>query len=183
MSTPAVFFDRDGVVNVSPGEGYVLNWKAFHFCDGIMEATKLCHQRGYRLVLVTSQQGVGKRAMSIEALEDIHQRMQKALGANGAPFDHIEVCTHLSGTCTCRKPSAVMIHRAERLLNLDLRRSLLIGDHDRDIEMAGHAGIPTTIRVLNHHQQGINASYVIKSSVELPTLLFQLLRPRSVWTA
>lgn len=175
MPTPAVFFDRDGVVNISPGDGYVLSWEAFHFAEGIMEATKLCHERGYRLVLVTSQQGVGKGAMSQVTLDDIHARMQQALAANGAAFDHIEACTHLSGTCVCRKPSPAMIHHAEQLLDLDLSRSLLIGDHDRDIQMAINAGIPTTIRVLSHHEPGVVASYVVESPKELPSLLKQML--------
>ena len=176
MLLPAVFFDRDGVVNVSPGEGYVLSWEAFHFAEGIMEATKLCHQRGYRLVLVTSQQGVGKGAMSQATLDDIHARMQQALSANGAAFDHIEACTHLSGTCACRKPSPTMIHHAEQFLDLDLSRSLLIGDHDRDIQMAINAGIPTTIRVLSHHAPGVAASHLVKSPAELPELLSKILR-------
>lgn len=178
MPTPAVFFDRDGVVNLSPGEGYVLSWGDFHFAEGIMEATKLCHDRGYRLVLVTSQQGVGKGEMSQAALDDIHTRMQEALSAGGAPFDHIEVCTHLSGSCTCRKPSPAMIHHAEQWLDLDLSRSLLIGDHDRDIQMAINAGIPTTIRVLSHHVPGVIATYVVDSTKGLTAVLEKILEPR-----
>lgn len=176
MSTPAVFFDRDGVVNVSPGEGYVLNWESFHFHEGIMAATKLCHERGYCLVLVTSQQGVGKGLMSQAELDEIHARMQQGLAAGGgAPFDMIEACTHLSGTCDCRKPSPLMIQSAAEVLNLDLSRSLLVGDHDRDIQMAINAGVPTTIRVISHHKPGLKASHFISSPKELPSLLKRLL--------
>jgi D,D-heptose 1,7-bisphosphate phosphatase len=178
MSTPAVFFDRDGVVNVSPGEGYVMSWEAFHFAEGIMEATKLCRERGYRLVLVTSQQGVAKGEMSQVALDDIHTRMQEALAADGARFDHIEACTHLSGSCTCRKPSPEMIYHAEQLLDLDLSRSILIGDHDRDIQMAINSGIPTTIRVLSHHVPGVIASHVVDSTKRLPAMLERTLEQR-----
>lgn len=172
MSTPAVFFDRDGVVNISPGEGYVLNWESFHFQEGIMAATKLCHERGFRLVLVTSQQGVGKGLMSQAELDEIHQRMQAALVEDGgAPFDMIEACTHLSGSCDCRKPSPVMIQRAAQMLDLDLSRSVLVGDHDRDIQMAINAGVPITIRVISHHEPKVKASHTISSSKELASLL------------
>lgn len=147
---PAVFFDRDGVVNVSPGAGYVLRWEDFHFSPGIVAALRLCKARGYALVLVTSQQGVGKGLMTRAALDDIHERMQSALAAQDAAFDALYACTCLADdpACTCRKPSPEMIHRAAAELGLDLSRSLLVGDYDRDIQMAINAGVPVTLRVL-----------------------------------
>jgi histidinol-phosphate phosphatase family protein len=171
----AVFFDRDGVINVSPGDGYVLNWDAFQFSPGIFEVTKLCHDRGYALVLVTSQQGVGKGLMSQADLDVIHERMQTTLRERGAAFDVIEACTHLVGTCTCRKPSPEMIHRAAAALGLDLSRSWLIGDHDRDIQMAINADVPGTIRVVSHHEPGVAATHSVGSPAELTTLLSQVL--------
>jgi histidinol-phosphate phosphatase family protein len=172
MSTAAVFFDRDGVINVSPGDGYVTRWKDFHFADGAIDAIKLCKARGYKLVIVTSQQGVGKGLMSQAALDEIHQRMEVALGFK---FDRIETCTHLTGTCTCRKPSPEMVQRAAALLDLDLTQSWLIGDHDRDIEMARNAGVPNTIRVLSHHEPRVQAMHTVASTNELVALLSRLL--------
>ncbi|MDB6116534.1 MAG: gmhB [Verrucomicrobiaceae bacterium] len=171
MPRPAIFFDRDGVINVSPGEGYVLSWDAFQFNPGIMETTKLCRDLGYALVLVTSQQGVGKGLMSQGTLDDIHASMQRELAAQGAAFHQIEACTHLSGTCTCRKPSPEMIYTAAAALDLDLSCSWLIGDHDRDIQMAMNAGVPNTIRVLSDHEPGVAATHTIASTAELPALL------------
>ncbi len=175
MPRPAVFFDRDGVINISPGDGYVLNWEQFRFAPGAIEATQLCAERGYALVLVTSQQGVGKGAMTQEALDDLHARMQATLAAQGAAFDAIEACTHLAGTCTCRKPSPEMVQRAAQELDLDLERSWLIGDHDRDIQMALNAGVPRTIRVLSHHAPSVPATYTVQSTAELPELLRRVL--------
>lgn len=175
MPRPAVFFDRDGVINVSPGDGYVLRWQDFHFAPGAIEATRLCRDRGYALVLVTSQQGVGKGGMTQADLDDIHARMQARLAAEGAPFDAIEACTHLSGTCTCRKPSPEMIQRAAAALDLDLEKSWLVGDHDRDIQMAVNAGVPHTIRVLSHHQPGIQATHTVAAPADLPALLREVL--------
>jgi D-glycero-D-manno-heptose 1,7-bisphosphate phosphatase len=173
MKRPAVFFDRDGVVNVSPGEGYVLTWEAFQFSQGIEEALRLCRERGYALVLVTSQQGVGKGLMSQDDLDDIHSQMQIHLKAHGAEFDLILSCTHLTGTCECRKPSPAMIFEAERQLGLDLSKSWLVGDHDRDIQMATNAGVPNTVRILSHHLPGISASYVLAEVSSLSLLLEQ----------
>lgn len=175
MPKPAVFFDRDGVINVSPGDGYVLSWAEFQFAPGAIEATRICQERGYITVLVTSQQGVGKGLMTQATLDDIHACMQNRLAAEGAPFAAIEACTHLKGTCTCRKPSPEMILRAAAALDLDLANSWLIGDHDRDIQMAVNAGVPGTIRVLSHHRPGIEATHTVASPADLPALLRQVL--------
>ena len=177
MPQPAIFFDRDGVINVSPGEGYVLGWDEFQFSDGIMNVTRLCKERGYALVLVTSQQCVGKGLITQAALDDIHHRMQERLQVEGGAFDQIEACTHLSGTCTCRKPSPEMIFKAAADLDLDLGRSWLIGDHDRDIQMAINARVPNTIRVLSHHIPGVAASHTVESTSDLPALLLEVLPP------
>ena len=173
---PAVFFDRDGVVNVSPGAGYVLSWDTFEFSPGVEEALKVCRNRGYALVLVTSQQCVGKGLITQAELDEIHLQMQTQLQQHGAQFDLILACTHLAGTCECRKPSPWMINEAASRLNLDLSRSWLVGDHDRDIQMAINAGVPHTIRVLSHHSPNVAAEHTISSPAELPELLNRVLR-------
>lgn len=168
---PAVFFDRDGVVNVSPGEGYVLRWEDFHFAPGIIEALALCHERGYATILVTSQQGVGKGLMTQATLDDLHAHMQRELVPHQAALDGIYACTHLAGTCTCRKPSAEMIYRARDEHGIDLSRSWLVGDHDRDIQMAINAGVPRTVRILSHHEPKVKADFTLAETSELTALL------------
>ena len=175
---PAVFFDRDGVVNVSPGAGYVLRWEDFHFSPGIVEALRLCKTRGYALVLVTSQQGVGKGLMTQAELDDIHARMQHALARDDAAFDGLYACTCLADDpdCTCRKPSPEMIHRAATDLGLDLARSLLVGDYDRDIQMAVNAGVPVTVRVLTAGEPAkVPATRQVTATTELAAVLGELL--------
>lgn len=173
---PAVFFDRDGVVNASPGAGYVLRWEDFHFVPGIIPALTLCRSRGYATILVTSQQGVGKGLMTQAVLDDIHARMQAELAAQHAAFDGIYACTHLSGTCTCRKPSPEMIFRARDEHDLDLPQSWLVGDHDRDIQMAVNAGLPRTIRILSHHEPQVRADFTLAETSLLADLLAAELR-------
>lgn len=168
---PAVFFDRDGVVNVSPGDGYVLRWEDFEFAPGIVEALALCRERGYATILVTSQQGVGKGLMTQAALDDLHARMQEHLAGHAAALDGIYACTHLAGSCTCRKPSAEMILRARDEHGIDLSRSWLVGDHDRDIQMAINAGVPRTVRILSHHEPKVQADFTLAETTELEGLL------------
>lgn len=177
MSRPAVFFDRDGVVNLSPGAGYVLRWKDFHFSPGIIEALKLCHNRGYATILATSQQGVGKGLMTQATLDEIHARMQAELTPHGAAFDGIYACTCLSSdpACSCRKPSAEMLLRAAQEHDLDLRKSLMVGDADRDIQMGSNAGIPLTIRIESENPHLIPATHTLPDTTSLAALLEKLL--------
>lgn len=172
--SPAFFFDRDGVVNVSPGTGYVLRREDFHFNAGIIESLAFLKANGFALVLVTSQQGVGKGLISQGELDDIHAAMQEELTKHEAAFDAIYACTHLDGTCTCRKPSPEMILRAADEHHLDLSQSWLIGDHDRDIAMAVNAGVPHTIRVLGEKAATVPAEHSITDTAQLPELLRQL---------
>ena len=171
MSRPAVFFDRDGVVNVSPGAGYVLRWEDFHFSPGIIETLALCRARGFALVLVTSQQCVGRKLITEAGLASIHERMQETLRAHGAAFDDIRHCPHLEGTCTCRKPSPEMIFAARDALDLDLSRSWLVGDHDRDIQMAANAGVPKTVRIASEKPAVVGASFFLADTGGLRDLL------------
>jgi D-glycero-D-manno-heptose 1,7-bisphosphate phosphatase len=177
MSRPAVFFDRDGVVNLSPGAGYVLCWADFHFSPGIVEALAFCQTRGYATVLATSQQGVGKGLMSQATLDDIHARMQAELAQHGAAFDGIYACTCLSKdpACTCRKPSAEMLLRAAREHDLDLACSFMVGDADRDIEMGMNAGVPITIRIESENPHLVSATHTLPDTRGLKALLETLL--------
>ena len=172
---PAFFFDRDGVVNQSPGDGYVLRREDFHLSDGIIEVLAFLKSHGFALILVTSQQGVGKGLMTQAALDEIHGSMQAELAKHGAAFDGIYECTHVAGTCTCRKPSPEMIQRAAREHGLDLSQSWLVGDHDRDILMAQNAGVPHTIRVRGDKPLDVAADHTVDGIPDLFALLRRLL--------
>ena len=171
---PAFFFDRDGVVNRSPGDGYVLSPEDFHLSDGIIESLAFLKARGFALILVTSQQGVGKGLMIQATLDAIHAGMQSELAQHSASFDGIYSCTHLIGTCSCRKPSPEMILKGAEDHHIDLHQSWLVGDHDRDIQMAINAGVPKTIRIRSDKEITVEANHTLDSVSELPALLKRL---------
>jgi diaminohydroxyphosphoribosylaminopyrimidine deaminase/5-amino-6-(5-phosphoribosylamino)uracil reductase len=170
---PAVFFDRDGVVNESPGAGYVVDWQRFEFRAGIVEALQMCKQRGLKTILVTSQQGVGKGLMTQADLDEIHARMQDHLAAHGCAFDGIYACTCLETDpeCTCRKPSPEMIEKAVAHHHIDLLTSWLVGDADRDIQMAMNAGITKTIRIESENPHHVKATHNLPDARGLADLL------------
>lgn len=172
VAKKAIFFDRDGVINESPGEGsYVLSWWDFHFLPGVDKVLTYLKSKGYFLVLVTNQQCVGKGIITHAQLSAIHERMQTELGPKAA-FDAIYACTALkSENSPMRKPAPGMVIAARDEHNLDIANSWLIGDHDRDIELARNARVGTAVRFVSEKPIKVRAEYVVKDHVELLKLV------------
>lgn len=168
----AFFFDRDGVVNASPGEGsYVLSWDNFHFLPGVHEVLSFLKANQFLLVLVTNQQCVGKGLLSEETLDSIHEQMQQALGEE-AKFDAIYCSPHLkSENSPMTKPSSGMVVAATEKFGIDLTASWLVGDHDRDIQLAHNAGVGNTIRFVSEKEIAVSADFTVASHAELLALL------------
>ncbi|MDF1823128.1 MAG: TIGR04282 family arsenosugar biosynthesis glycosyltransferase [Verrucomicrobiales bacterium] len=170
-----VFFDRDGVVNRSPGSGYVLRHEDFHLNPGIPEALAWLRRKGILAILVTSQKGVGKGLMTEADLGAIHRKMQDELRLAGGAFDAIYAYT---GTIDCPhlpKPDPEMIHSAAESFFIDLRQSWMIGDADRDIEMGKAAGLAGTIRILGEKPVGTPADHTLSGTGEIIKILEKLL--------
>lgn len=144
-SRKAIFLDRDGVVNIFPGaDKFVVQWSDFKFMSGLREQLRRLREREFFIALITNQSGVGRGLMTLDALHDIHARMQSELDAEA--FDAIYFCPHHpDDACLCRKPSPEMIERACREHNLDSAQSWMIGDSGRDIEMGRAAGCKTIL--------------------------------------
>jgi D-glycero-D-manno-heptose 1,7-bisphosphate phosphatase len=159
---PCLFFDRDGVVNRSPGPGYVLRWEDFEFQDGIFDLISLVKSHGWLAVLITSQKGVGKGEMFHVELDRIHDEMQKRIAAEcGSGFDAIYAHTGLPEDPHPAKPDPGMILSAASDHDIDLSRSWMIGDADRDIEMAQRSSLEGAIRLVGDKALGIEASETV----------------------
>ena len=172
---PCVFFDRDGVVNHSPGEGYVLKKEDFHFHEHITDCLEAVREAGYLAILITSQKGVGKELMSEGDLEEIHREMQRKLACEGAAFDGIYAYTGQVGTQHRPKPEPEMILTACKDFSIDPGKSWMIGDADRDIEMGQNAGLKGTIRVEGEKPITVQADYTVENILELSGILKKLL--------
>jgi len=144
---PCIFYDRDGIVNESPGPGYVERWEDFHLQPGFVAALRTTVAKGYAAVIITNQQGVAKGLYSEEELQTIHGQFRAMLQAHGLDVLDIYYCPHLAADeCECRKPKPGMLVQAAKEHGLDLARSWMIGDGERDVE-AGHNAACKTIRV------------------------------------
>jgi D-glycero-D-manno-heptose 1,7-bisphosphate phosphatase len=144
---PTVFIDRDGTLNVRPPRAeYVRSYDEFQWLNGAREALTLLTESGYRVLVVTNQAGVARRALSEHQLVEIHRRMSRDAAASGGRIDGVYYCPHdWDAQCDCRKPAPGMLHRAQRDFHLDLSRVVFIGDDPRDAEAADAAGCPSML--------------------------------------
>jgi heptosyltransferase-2 len=134
-----VFLDRDGTLNYDPG--YLKVAAELKLLAGVGPALARLKGAGARLVVVTNQSGVGRGIVTLKDLEAIHARLEGLLEQEGAELDAIYFCPHHPDDgCHCRKPNVGMVERAVSELQLDLRRSYLIGDDARDIQLAHRVG-------------------------------------------
>jgi D-glycero-D-manno-heptose 1,7-bisphosphate phosphatase len=133
--------DRDGVINENLPGAYVDRWEAFRFLPGAVEAIVQLSRAGWPVVVVTNQAGIGRGYMTEAALEEIHTQMVAAIEARGGRVDAVLYCPHTPDSdCECRKPRPGLFRRAAAQLDLDLARSVIVGDHVTDVQAGLAAG-------------------------------------------
>ena len=140
-----LFLDRDGVINRRIVDGYVTHWEEFEFLEGVQEAMQILTKKFKYIFVITNQQGVGKGLMTIEQVDDIHDKMCTAIEAHSGNINGILVCPQLaSEPDNYRKPSPDMAYMAcEICPDIDLSKSVMVGDGQTDIEFGRNAGTMT----------------------------------------
>lgn len=135
---PAIFLDRDGVI-IENRSDYVRSWEDVHVFPQALEALAKASASPYKFVLVTNQSAVGRGLMSLAAAEAINCRLKALIEDTGGRVDGIFLCPHApEADCDCRKPRPGLLLQAAQALDLDLPRSVMIGDALTDL-MAGQA--------------------------------------------
>ena len=139
---PAVFLDRDGVINENLPE-YVRSWEAFRWLPGAREAMARLAEAGLPIVVVTNQSGVGRGVIAREVVDEMHRRLGEEVALTA-----VMVCPHVPDeACECRKPKPGMLRRAAEELGIDLAASWMVGDHPSDAAAARAAGVrPILVR-------------------------------------
>ncbi len=132
-SFPAIFIDRDGVINLNRPE-YVKSWDEFTFLPGSLDALCLLGQLGWPVVIISNQSAIGRGLVAAETVAEINNRLVEQVEHAGGRIDGVYVCPHHPDEgCSCRKPRPGLLQQAARELGLDLQRSYLIGDAESDI--------------------------------------------------
>jgi D-sedoheptulose 7-phosphate isomerase len=169
---PAVFLDRDGVINralVRDGKPYSPPTpEDLDVLPGVPEALRDLRSHGYKLLVVTNQPDVGRGKQSRESLEAMHQDLRARLS-----LDDILVCTHTDADdCDCRKPLPGMLLEAAKKHNIDLAASYMVGDRWKDIDAGYNAGCKTIL---------VDYGYSERSPERVPGLIVKSLREAADW--
>ena len=159
---PCLFLDADGVLWEDQGPGTVL--KVLEICAQARELIKrFSDDDKYLIIVITNQTSAARNLISLNDLQETLANFFKR-AANLAKINAVYSCFHhpkaensdLRINCTCRKPSPEMILEASRKFNIDLARSLLIGDRITDMQSASLAGIGNSYLLMNSKMLEIN---------------------------
>lgn len=154
---PAVFLDRDGVLNREVN--LLCRPEQVELIEGVAEAVRFINEKGYLAVVVTNQPVIARNLCTLEELDTIHATLETLLGHEGAYLNAIYYCPHHPDKgypeelpeykieCECRKPKPGLLLQAAHDWNIDLSRSYMIGDSERDVQAGLNAGVKESILI------------------------------------
>ena len=141
-----VFLDRDGTIIVE--KNYLADPAQVELLPRAAEGLKKMADLGYALVVISNQSGVGRGYFGEQEVNAVNERINELLLPSAVSIEKYYYCPHTpEDCCSCRKPSTGMIDQAVRELDIDPRRSFMIGDKLCDIELGRNAGLsPILVR-------------------------------------
>ena len=170
MTNRAIFLDRDGTI--VEDMGYARSADQMQLLPGAAEAIREFRQRGYLVVLITNQSGIGRGYFSEQDLASMHGKIREDLAAYGTALDAVYFCPHLPAEhpdcpepCDCRKSRPGMLLRAAQDLDIDLSKSFMVGDKPSDVNAGKAAGCRTGI--VGSEDEDWGADFVLQDLREL----------------
>ena len=176
MTRPAVFLDRDGTLIEE--QGYLVRLDRLSLFPGTGNALRLLKDAGFVTVLITNQSAVARGLIDEPFLQRVHDEMNARLRPDGGAVDHLYFCPHLHDApleryrqvCDCRKPLPGMIERACRELDLDVGRSVMVGDRWLDVACGRAAGTRAVLVLSGPHKSdapdGVHADAILNNLME-----------------
>lgn len=163
----ALFLDRDGIINVD--HGYVGSVERFVFREGIFDLTRTAQDLGYRLVVITNQSGIARGHYTEADFQALTRWMRAVFARQDIALAGVYHCPYLAGAphpryardSFWRKPQPGMILEAAQSLDLDLARSVFIGDQPSDMAAAAAAGVGRRILVTGRPPEPPDADAVV----------------------
>lgn len=136
------FLDRDGTLIEEPEDFQVdALWKV-RLLEGVIPALIRLRDAGYRLVLVSNQDGLGTDSFPAQDFQGVHDFVLALFSTQGIRFDEEFICPHFeSEACDCRKPRTGMLTRYLAGNDIDLERSVVVGDRETDLQLARNLGV------------------------------------------
>jgi D-glycero-D-manno-heptose 1,7-bisphosphate phosphatase len=140
MMQPAIFLDRDGVINRNRTD-HVKSWAEFEFLPGVLEALRHLAQLEWPVVVISNQAIVGRGLVSRQTIDEINEQMTSVVWSVGGRIDRVFYCPHRPEEhCECRKPRPGLLLSAAHEMGLDLTRSIFVGDAESDVLAAQVVG-------------------------------------------
>lgn len=145
--SPALFLDRDGVINID--YGYVYKQEDFEFVEGIFELCRTAKRLGYLIFVITNQAGIGRGYYTEQDFLRLTDWMCGVFSDKGVVIDNVYFCPshpdygvgQYKADSPYRKPGPGMILQAAEEFGVDLTRSVLVGDKETDIQAGMAAGV------------------------------------------
>ncbi len=167
----ALFLDRDGVINID--HGYVHLIKDFVFIDGIFDLCQKALELGYIIIIVTNQGGIGKGLYSEEDFQKLTKWMLESFSKRNIKIAKVYHCPYhpdsenkeYKETAYDRKPSPGMLLKAKEEFDIDMQKSLIIGDKNTDI-IAGKS-VDIGKAILFGREESLEADYKISNLMEV----------------
>jgi imidazoleglycerol-phosphate dehydratase / histidinol-phosphatase len=139
-----VFLDRDGTIIVEPPDEQIDSLEKLELIPGVIEGLRLLRDRGFELVLVTNQDGLGTERFPQPSFDAPQKKLLGILEGEGISFSQIFICPHTpADQCSCRKPKTGLIANYLKEKAPDLRRTFVIGDRETDVQFGKNIGCQT----------------------------------------
>lgn len=174
MPVPAAFLDRDGVINVD--SGYVGRWEDFEYLPDVIQGLTLLQSAGYKLVVVTNQSGIARGYYSEDEFLMLTETMKADLENRGVILTAVYYCPFLEDAdlepyrvaSDLRKPEPGMLLKAAQDHDIDLSRSIMVGDKVSDMVAAQRAGVPDRYHVTEGepHDASTKVSSLLEAALE-----------------
>ena len=138
FNRPAVFLDRDGVINHD--YGYVSKFKNFKFKEGVIKGLDFLIKKNYYIFLITNQAGIAKKKLTLNEFKILQIKIKEYLGKKNIFFDSVSFCPHhkdgkikkFTKNCKFRKPQIGMIKKLYKKWHIETKNSFFIGDQISD---------------------------------------------------
>lgn len=147
--TPAIFLDRDGVINENRAD-YVRSWQDVVLIPQALAALRAVAPLPHKIIVVTNQSAIGRGLLSLADAEMINRRLVAEVQAQGGRIDAVFMCPHApEARCVCRKPKPGMLLQAAEQWQLDLSQAVMVGDALSDVQAGQAAGVRMAALVLS----------------------------------
>jgi imidazoleglycerol-phosphate dehydratase/histidinol-phosphatase len=141
-----VFVDRDGTIIVEPPDEQIDSLEKLQLLPGVIQGLRLLRDKGFELVLVTNQDGLGTDQFPQTSFDVPQKKLLSILQGEGIAFSHVFICPHTpADQCGCRKPKTGLVADFLKERSFDLQRSFVIGDRETDVLFGKNIGCKTIL--------------------------------------